>query len=146
MKIFYNSKIAKAVTFMSGFKTIMLFGMVFTEKSSLSLKSKLHEAAHVVQYQTLFCTGLAAAVITMFVMFTFDIRSWWMLSLLAIPPSIYYIWYGIEFLVRLATTHSIDKAYYAISFEKEAYYLQEEYVEECENRDHAYSFSFLHYL
>lgn len=146
MKIFYNSKVAKIMTFMPGFKTIMLFGAVFTEKSSLSLKTKLHEAAHVVQYQTLFCAGLASAVITMFVMFAFGVRSWWMLSLLAFPPLAYYIWYGIEFLIRLAATRSADKAYYAISFEKEAYELQEEYLEECENRDHAYSFSFLHYL
>lgn len=32
MKIYYNSKIAKLFTFIDGYKTIMLFGAVFTER------------------------------------------------------------------------------------------------------------------
>lgn len=45
MLVFYNSKIAKLATFISGFKTITLFGMCFTEKDSLTpkqLNMKLH--------------------------------------------------------------------------------------------------------
>lgn len=33
----------------------------------------------------------------------------------------FYLWYLIEFLGRILTNSSIDKAYRAISFEKEAY-------------------------
>lgn len=35
MKIYYNSKIAKLFTFIDGYKTIMLFGAVFTERDSI---------------------------------------------------------------------------------------------------------------
>lgn len=40
------------------------------------------------------------------------------LELLIIP---FYIWYGIEFLIRLVSLKNWDKAYKAIAFEKEAY-------------------------
>ena len=33
----------------------------------------------------------------------------------------FYIWYAIEFLVHFAKTRNTDKAYRAISFEREAY-------------------------
>lgn len=36
MKIYYNSKIAKLFTFIDGYKTIMLFGAVFTERDAIS--------------------------------------------------------------------------------------------------------------
>lgn len=146
MKIFYNSKIAKITTFMSGFKTIMLFGAVFTEKSELSARSKAHEAVHVEQYQTLFMSGLVMAVVSMFMLFAFDIRSWWMLCLVGLPLFSYYIWYGLEFLVRYAITRDSDDAYRNICFESEAFDLQEDYVLDCNKRRKASSFSFLIYL
>lgn len=55
MKIFYNSKIAKLFTFIDGYKTIMLFGAVFTERDAISLKAEYHEEAHCNQYHTMFC-------------------------------------------------------------------------------------------
>jgi len=32
-----------------------------------------------------------------------------------------WLWYGVEYLVRLAQYRNHDKAYYNISFEREAY-------------------------
>lgn len=46
MKIFYNSKIAKLFTFIDGYKTIMLFGAVFTERDAISLKAEYHDKAY----------------------------------------------------------------------------------------------------
>lgn len=43
MKIYYKSKIAKLFTFIDGYKTIMLFGAVFTERDSISLRAEYHE-------------------------------------------------------------------------------------------------------
>lgn len=57
MKIYYNSKIAKLFTFIDGYKTIMLFGAVFTERDAISLKAEYHEGTHCNQYQALFATG-----------------------------------------------------------------------------------------
>lgn len=145
MKIYYNSKIAKLVTFLANFATIMLFGAVFTEYSELSERTKNHEAVHVEQYQTLFMTGLALAIGVMFACFGFDCYSWWMLSLALIPVYLYYAWYGIEYLIRLIVYRDSDKAYRMIAFEQEAYDLQDEYRKPCNERRTASSFSFIKY-
>ena len=144
-KIYYNSKIAKLVTFLADFATIMLFGAVFTEHSELSSRTKYHEAVHVEQYQTLFTAGLALAVGIMFTCFAFDIYDWWMLALVAIPVFLYYVWYGIEYLIRLIMYRDADKAYRMIAFEQEAYDLENEYKKPCTERMYASSFGFLKY-
>lgn len=144
-KIYYNSKIAKIVTFLADFATIMLFGAVFTEEKELSSRTKYHEAVHVEQYQTLFTAGLALAVGIMFTCFAFDKFGWWMLALIAIPLLLYYAWYGIEYLIRLIMYRDADKAYRMIAFEQEAYDLENEYRKPCEERRHASSFSFIRY-
>ena len=144
-KIYYNSKIAKAFTFLKDFSTIMLFGAIFTEHASLSQKIKTHEATHVEQYQTCFTTGLAIAIGIMFICFAFNHYGWWMLALLTIPIFLYYVWYGIEFLIRLIAYRNADKAYRRIAFEQEAYSLENEYLKPCPERKLASSFSFLKY-
>ena len=152
MKIYYNSKIAKATTFLADFVTIMLFGAVFTEESKLSDRVKFHEASHVEQYQTLFGAGLALAVGIMFACFAFDHYGWWMLALLAIPIFLYYVWYLVEYTVRIflykkgkTWKEAHDKAYHEIVFEREAYALEDEYRKPCTERKFASSFSFLKY-
>lgn len=145
MKVFYQSKIAKLVTFIANFATIMLFGAVFTEHKELTKTSLAHEAVHVTQYQTLFTLGLSIALGIMFICFGFDYYGWWMLSLILIPVFLYYLWYGIEFLIRLIIYRDRDKAYRMIAFEQEAYDLQQEWVKPCQERRSAYSFSFMKY-
>lgn len=130
---------------MANFATIMLFGAVFTEHKELTKTTLTHEAVHVTQYQTLFTLGLSIAVGIMFICFGFDYYGWWMLSLIAIPIFLYYIYYGIEFLIQLIIHRDRDKAYRMIAFEKEAYDLQQEWVKPCLERRLAYSFSFLKY-
>lgn len=146
MKVFYNSKIAKLVTFLAGFATIMLFGAVFTEYNSLSEKTKHHEAIHVIQYQTCFMLGLSIAFGIFFACLGSNHYGWWMLSLFLIPLFLYYIWYLIEYLVRLIIYKgNSDKAYRMIAFEQEAYDLELEYMKPCPDRRSAYSFSFIRY-
>lgn len=154
-KIYYNSKIAKIVTFLVDFATVMLFGAVFTEHSKLSSRTKYHEWVHVEQYQTLFTAGLALAVGIMFTCFAFDVYGWWMLALIAIPLLLYYAWYLVEYVVRFFITlarqkgrkwkKAHDKAYYAIAFEREAHDLENEYRKPCNERMYASSFSFIKY-
>lgn len=64
MKIYYKSKIAKLFTFIDGYKTIMLFGAVFTERDSISLKAEYHEESHCNQYHTMFCFGMFISLLT----------------------------------------------------------------------------------
>lgn len=145
MKVFYQSKIAKLVTFMANFATVMLFGAVFTEHKELTKMTLAHEATHVTQYQTLFSLGLCIDLITLFTCFGFNIYGWWMLSLIAIPIFLYYIYYLIEYLIRLVIYRDRDKAYRMIAFEQEAYDLQQEWAKPCPERRSAYSFSFFKY-
>lgn len=145
MKVFYQSKIAKLVTFIANFATIMLFGAVFTEHKELTKTTLAHEAVHVTQYQTLFTLGLSIAVGVMFTCFGFDVYGFWMLSLIAIPIFLYYAWYLIEYLIRLIIYRDRDRAYRMIAFEQEAYDLQQEWLKPCQERRSAYSFSFFRY-
>lgn len=64
MKIYYKLKIAKLFTFIDGYKTIMLFGAVFTERDSISLRAEYHEEAHCNQYHTLFDFGMFVSLLT----------------------------------------------------------------------------------
>ena len=68
-----------------------------------------------------------------------------MLSLLPIPVFLYYVWYLIEYLVRLIMYQDRGKAYRMIAFEQEAYDLEYEYLKPCPERLAAYSFSFFKY-
>lgn len=145
MKVFYNSKIAKVFTFLADFATIMLFGAVFTEHDSLSERCQHHEAVHVTQYQTMFMLGLLIAFGVFFACLGFDVYGWWMLTLILIPISLYYVWYLVEYLVRLIMYRDSGKAYRMIAFEQEAYDLEYEYLKPCPERRIAYSFSFLRY-
>lgn len=146
MKVFYNSKLAKLFTFMKGFKTIMLFGAVFTEHAMIDTRTKYHEQTHVTQYETMFFSGLVISIISMFTMFAFNIVSAWMFLLLLIPLLLYYAWYGVEYLIKLVKYKDSNIAYRNISFEKEARQLQDEYLKLCKNRRSSSSFSFLKYI
>lgn len=145
MKVYYQSKIAKFVTFLADFATIMLFGAVFTEHKELTKTTLAHEATHVTQYQTLFMLGLCIDLTTLFTCFGFNIFGWWMLSLTLIPIFLYYAWYLIEFLIRLIIYRDRDRAYRMLAFEQEAFDLQQEWLKPCQERRSAYSFSFFKY-
>lgn len=40
----------------------------------------------------------------------------------------FYVWYVLEFLYHYSKLRHIDKAYFAISFEREAYYYENDYA------------------
>ena len=51
MKVYYNSKLAKILTFMRGFGTMMFFGVIITEYNNLNKQSLIHEKTHISQYE-----------------------------------------------------------------------------------------------
>lgn len=55
---------------------------------------------------------------------------------------LFFIWYGIEFIIRLIHYKNSQKAYFEISFEREAY-ANEKDLNYIKNRK---LFSFIHYL
>lgn len=152
--IHYNSIIAKIFTFIAGFKTIMLFGQVFTEKSFLSLESQEHERTHCRQYVSLFGIGLYAMIILLFSLLALDCVGWGLLALVLIPVFMYYFWYGIEFLVKLCILLSRKmkfnnawyEAYSRVSFEQEAVAMADEIHKPCSERLEYTSMGFLKYV
>ena len=89
--------------------------------------------------------GLSIAFGVFFACLGFDNYGWWMLSLLTIPVCLYYVWYLVEYLVRLIMYRDSGKAYRMIAFEQEAYDLEYEFLKPCPERRSAYSFSFFKY-
>lgn len=141
MKVFYNSWIAKIFTMIKGYSTVMLFGAVFTEDSSVSERTIYHEQAHAVQYRTLFCAGLVLALIVSL----FTELSWWSVSLILIPVMLFYVWYVIEYIIRLLLYRNHYRAYRNIVFEREAVALQFEYQKPEAERKYATAFSFMNF-
>ena len=134
MKVFYNSKLAKVLTFMEGFSTMMFFGIVLTERSKLSKKTLKHEETHVHQYQDCVGLGLAIAIASIFILFAFEVESWWMLLLILIPLLIYYVIYGIEYVYWCLRGFRKDDAYKRIGFERQAYGIAETWDLPCEKQ------------
>lgn len=145
MKIYYKSKIAKLFTFIDGYKTIMLFGAVFTERDAISLKAEYHEEAHCNQYHTMFCFGMFISLLTIGLCLLFGNVGWWMLWLSLIPVFLYYAWYLIEYLIRLCIYRDHDKAYHNIVFEREAFDLEKYWNKHDVLRKESEGFSFLKY-
>ena len=109
-----------------GYKCINLFGILFArEKAKIDGVTINHESIHSRQFVELM--ALSAVVLI--------IIQWW---LIFFAPFAFYVWYAIEWLVRLPK----GNAYRSISFEREAY-TNENDMEYLSNRKH---FAFIKYL
>lgn len=123
MKVFYESKVAKWLLW-RGYSTITLGCYVFTKRSKEETQPTTlnHEAIHVRQWTEL--TVLSATLCLLG--FLFGNMPF---TGIFISPFIFYVWYGLEWFIRLAVlcTKTDDddtlfsKAYHAVSFEREAY-------------------------
>lgn len=135
MKIYYNIKWVKHIC--------MILGMIFTNSSKITDQERYHFKAHLEQYATMASLGAALAVLSMFICFAFDVYGLWMLWFFTLPLLLYYIWYGVEYLIKCPKYGKNTKS--NIQFEKEALALQDEYLKPCYQRKYAESFSFLKY-
>lgn len=115
-KVFYDSRLVKVLLFMSSCKTITLGPFVCSKlkESEMGQWVRNHECTHARQWIEMTVASGAAIWLLMLV---FNISAWWLiLSALA-----FYLWYGIEWLVRFLIKLNAKKAYKAIAFEREAY-------------------------
>lgn len=137
--VFYNNWFAK--TFLQGgYSTIMLFGLILTKKSkeTFSRITYEHENIHRQQYGD--CAMLGGFL--MLIAF-FALQWWWTIVL---PFTLFYILYLIEWLVRFIMLRDGNKAYRAISFEREAYDLQGEYQKPCSVRRFRHTLGWMKYI
>ena len=128
--IHYNSKLARLLTCLTDVDTIMFFGFILTEADKLSMKTLAHERTHRIQW---ILTGLKSAafcIITVVVLGLLGCAGWWMLSFLAVPFLAWCLLYILEWLFRLCQYRDMQRAYEAISYEREADRVADAYVRE----------------
>lgn len=97
-----------------GYETINLFGILFTHDDYIDPVEYNHEDIH--SRQWLECTTVAMFIIA-FLELIFNINFWWVL----ITPLVYYILYGLEYLIIRCFHKKQNDAYHDVSFEEEAY-------------------------
>lgn len=123
-----------------GFKSIMLFGFIFTHSKELGEVDLRHEREiHVNQYNDCFILGIILSLVILGIFLLCKTCGWWLLSLISIPVLLYYIWYGINYVFQLFKYWDFHKAYKNVIFERQAY--SEEYNTEFKYK----KFSFLKY-
>ena len=117
-RYFTDSNFAKALLF-EGYSTIAIGWFVFSKLKQLPNRTKIHETIHALQWTEV--TSVAFVLLAFFS---------WIISpyLVFLSPIVYYVWYVIEWLIRLP----FGDAYRNISFEREAFGNQDNYKYLCE--------------
>ena len=137
--IHYNSKLVRFLL-PKDYSAMMLFGHVFIRSSKNDADGVIvnHELIHVEQWKEL----MFAIFTILNVPFIGSINIKYTILTMLLSFCAFYMWYFLEYLIRLAIKKNHDEAYVSISFEKEAY-LNEGKPRYLENRDY---FSFIKYL
>ena len=97
-----------------GYDTINLFGILFTRDDFIDSTEYNHESIH--SAQMLECMILSAVIITA-ICIMFNISWWWLL----LSIFMYYIQYGLEYVIIRFFHKKQNDAYHDVSFEEEAY-------------------------
>lgn len=115
-RFYYDNIIAKILLAFSSCHTITIGPFVFSKRNenTLTQEVKNHETCHSYQWIELAC--LIGAII-LILQLAVGITGWWYL----LAAVFFYIWYGIEFLIKWAKYRDWSKAYKQVSFEQEAY-------------------------
>lgn len=76
-----------------------------------------HEKIHWAQQMEMIVAGFILSTITAGILLMLNIFSWWLLLLLVFPFIFFYLWYLIEWIIKLLPPKG---AYEDLSFEREA--------------------------
>lgn len=115
-RIYYQSIVANILLYFSYCETITVGPFIFTKLKEEQVPQNVrnHECTHVRQWTEIMVT---VGLLLLLAALIFGISTWWLL----VSPIAFYLWYGLEYLVRLCLTGDGQKAYKAVSFEQEAY-------------------------
>lgn len=130
MKIIYNNWFP-----FGSYKIINLFGVLFSKDKTLDAIDINHESIHTEQFKELAIVGL---ILVLLLDIIFNIP----LVFYLLGISLFYIWYGIEYLIVRCFHKKQNDGYHDISFEEEAYNNELDY-NYLDNRKH---FSWIKYL
>ena len=136
-RIFYQSKVAKVLLYFSICSTITIGPFVLSKLSESEMPQYVrnHECTHSRQWIE---TTVASGFLLFLLVALAGVNAWW----LALSAFVFYLWYGLEYLIRLCILRDGNKAYRAVSFEQEAY-ANEKYANYNENAGY---FSWVKYL
>ncbi len=73
-----------------------------------------HECTHARQWVEM---AVAIGTVIWILLLCFDLSAWW----LVLAGLAFYLWYGVEWLVRAVRLKDAGRAYKTVSFEREAY-------------------------
>ena len=107
----------------AGYKAMTVWPFIFIREGmawAYNERSDRHEHIHGEQQKELLVAGMAISCILWLVG-----CGWWSLIVL---PIRFYLWYGIEYLIRWAYYKNRDTAYRNIAFEREAYAKEDDVV------------------
>lgn len=115
-RIFYQSKVAKVLLYFSICSTITIGPFVLSKLSESEMPQYVrnHECTHSRQWIE---TTVASGFLLFLLVALAGVNAWW----LALSAFVFYLWYGLEYLIRLCILRDGNKAYRAVSFEQEAY-------------------------
>lgn len=130
MKIIYNNWFP-----FGSYKIINLFGVLFSKDRTLDEIDINHESIHTEQFKELAIVGL---ILVLLLDLVFNIP----LIFYLFGVSLFYIWYGIEYLIVRCFHKKQNDSYHDVSFEEEAYNNELDY-NYLDNRKH---FSWVKYL
>ena len=121
-KVFCDNWLAKALLCMSSCHTITVGPFVLSKRAEEKITQEVrnHECTHARQWVEM--AVVSGALIWWLVLLS-GLSAWWM----ALSPLAFYLWYGIEWIVR-SLIYSVagpggerKSAYRMVSFEQEAY-------------------------
>lgn len=116
-KYYYNSPLARLLLMFSRCDAITLGAFAFCRRAEGEMPGQTcrnHECTHMRQWAEV---TAAAALLLWLSVLACGLSAWWLMA----APLAYYVWYGAEYLARLARLHDAAAAYRAIAFEQEAY-------------------------
>lgn len=115
-KVYCNNWLAKVLLAFSSCHTITIGPFVLSKRSEERITQEVrnHECTHARQWVEM---AVASGVILLALVLAFGVSPWWML----LSGVVFYVWYGIEYFIRLCTLRNSNKAYKAVAFEREAY-------------------------
>lgn len=94
--------------------TLAPIGIWIKEEKFDNKKIRVHEGIHWYQQLEVYLIVVILTSITQIYLLLNGIFEWWILLILIFPPLFYFIWYFIEWIIRLFK-------YWKILFEREAY-------------------------
>ena len=99
--------------------TLCPFGIYVKEQYLTRERTINHEKIHWQQQLEMIVVGGIIALLTGILLVSFNVFSLWLITLLAFPFLFFYLWYLVEWLIRIFVNG--NAAYRSLSFEREAY-------------------------